>query len=375
MKSWAIGLVVLFGLSYGLISSTADFDGDSTDDIGIFRPSTGLWAVRGVTRIYFGGSEDNPVPGDYKGDGTDEIAINRPGNGLWAIRGVTRVYFGSLTDIPLGGEGGRWLPSGNNIYYNAGNIGIGTTNPVADLHVLGPGNENIMVESSGPWLAQVILANTITRWSLLNSIDGTLAFFNGGGGGTLMRLTMSGNLGIGTDLPTQKLHVAGQNPRILIESYSGNPEVNFNTQTTANPNNWAVYKDEVSGDLRFYNNGDKVALRYGSGGIGGSVMAKGGTSDPDFNINYAGIFARMESSGWIDIAQLFAMDGQGNTSQLSPHDPETGEWIFYSKNVKTGRVVRVNMEKLVHLVEKLSGEKLLEETFVDVEEGTGPCPN
>lgn len=71
--------------------------------------------------------------------------------------------------------------------------------------------------------------------------------------------------------------------------------------------------------------------------------------------------ARIYSSA----GELFAKDGAGNVTQISPHDPETGEWVFYSKNLKTGRVVRVNMEKLVKAVEKLTGETFLVETFTE----------
>ncbi len=79
----------------------SDYDGDSTKDIAIFRPGTGLWAIRGITRCYFGGVNDEPVPGDYTRNGMDEIAIFRESSGLWAVRGVTRGYFGSTGDIPL----------------------------------------------------------------------------------------------------------------------------------------------------------------------------------------------------------------------------------------------------------------------------------
>lgn len=80
------------------VSPAADFNGDGTGDLAIFRESTGLWAVRGVTRVYFGLTGDDPVPGDYNGSGRDSIAVFRSGTGLWAVRGVTRVYFGSASD-------------------------------------------------------------------------------------------------------------------------------------------------------------------------------------------------------------------------------------------------------------------------------------
>jgi hypothetical protein len=55
MKKWVIGLTTVFGLSFGSIVPAADFNGDGTNDIGIFRPSIGLWAIRGGARVYFGG--------------------------------------------------------------------------------------------------------------------------------------------------------------------------------------------------------------------------------------------------------------------------------------------------------------------------------
>jgi len=65
--------------------------------------------------------------------------------------------------------------------------------------------------------------------------------------------------------------------------------------------------------------------------------------------------------------RLYAQDSFGNQTILSPHDPETGEWVYYSKNIKTGKVVKVNMEKLVKAVEKLTGEKFMIETTEEVE--------
>ena len=77
-----------------------DYNGDGTADIGIFRRSAGLWAIREVTRTYFGGPLDLPVSGDYTGDGTSNLAIFRSTAGLWALRGVSRIYYGHSGDYP-----------------------------------------------------------------------------------------------------------------------------------------------------------------------------------------------------------------------------------------------------------------------------------
>ena len=90
----------------------ADYDGDWTSDIGIFRDHIGLWAIRGVTRVYFGGSGDNPYPNDYDGDGITDIAIFRGSTGLWALRGISRIYFGAGDDRPIPGD---YSGSGNSV--------------------------------------------------------------------------------------------------------------------------------------------------------------------------------------------------------------------------------------------------------------------
>ena len=79
----------------------ADFTGDNYSNIAIFRPSTGLWSIRGWGQAYFGRSGDIPVPADYNGDGKADIAIFRPSSGLWSVRGLTRFYFGRSGDVPL----------------------------------------------------------------------------------------------------------------------------------------------------------------------------------------------------------------------------------------------------------------------------------
>jgi len=78
-----------------------DFNGDGTRDIAVFRSSSGLWSIRGITRTYFGSAGDDPVPGDYDGDRTSEIGIFRGGQGVWAIRDCSRFYFGQAGDEPV----------------------------------------------------------------------------------------------------------------------------------------------------------------------------------------------------------------------------------------------------------------------------------
>ena len=89
---------------FGTLGDTVvpgDYNGDGTASAGIFRAPQRLWAVPGNTRVYFGITGDNAVSGDYNGDGCSDIAVFRNASGLWAVRGVTRAYFGNSGDTPL----------------------------------------------------------------------------------------------------------------------------------------------------------------------------------------------------------------------------------------------------------------------------------
>jgi len=83
---------------------SGDYNGDGSSDIAIFRPASGLWAIRAITRVYFGSSSDTPAAGDYNNDGTTDITIFRGSSGLWAVHGITRAYFGGSSDLSVPGD-------------------------------------------------------------------------------------------------------------------------------------------------------------------------------------------------------------------------------------------------------------------------------
>jgi hypothetical protein len=102
-------------VNYGIpgdVPASADFNGDGVTDVAIFRPSTGQWFIRTAqangsfseTSVTFGTTSSIPVPGDYNGDGRAEIAVFRPANGTWFIFGAPSVQFGTNGDIPVPGD-------------------------------------------------------------------------------------------------------------------------------------------------------------------------------------------------------------------------------------------------------------------------------
>ncbi len=187
---WAVrGVTRTYFGADGDLPVSGDYNGDGTADIALFRGSAGLWAVRGVTRVYFGSSSDQPAAGDYNGDGSCDIGIFRGSSGLWAIRGVTRSYFGTGNDLPVSGD-----YNGNgtaDIALFRGNAGLWAVRGVTRVYFGGsddlpiPGDYNgsgsrspaIFRESSGLWAVR-----SVTRMYFGSSGDRPVpADFNGSG--------------------------------------------------------------------------------------------------------------------------------------------------------------------------------------------------
>jgi hypothetical protein len=73
---------------------------------------------------------------------TQRLAITSPATGLivYQTDGTSGFYYNSGTPAApswslIGSNAGQWLTNGTNIYYNAGNVGIGTSTPATKLQV------------------------------------------------------------------------------------------------------------------------------------------------------------------------------------------------------------------------------------------------
>jgi len=80
------------------------------------------------------------------------------------------------------------------------------------------------------------------------------------------------------------------------------------------------------------------------------------SGDPSGTADHAHIYAKDDSAS----AEVFVKDEAGNVTKLSPHNKK-GNWEYYSRNVKTGKVVRVDMEEMIRDMEKLTGKTYIKE--------------
>ncbi len=158
---------------------------------------------------------------------------------------MTRLFISILTFFTSTLCLAQWTTSGSNIYYNGGNVGIGTTNPIyGKLDVNG-----IITSSKLGQAGPNSFYDVGTRFALNGSNSNPFAIGlgasdggkypmwfqtgtqNGGGFewyiGTSekMRIDRFGNVGIGTTLPSEKLEIVDIEPSLRIRS----TDVNKNT--------------------------------------------------------------------------------------------------------------------------------------------------
>ncbi|MBK6346532.1 MAG: hypothetical protein IPF68_11455 [Bacteroidales bacterium] len=102
-----------------------------------------------------------------------KTAISNPATGLiiYQTDGSTGLYYNAGTAavpdwIKVGSGSGQWTSNGSNLYYSAGNVGIGTNAPSALLEVNGDAKFNGLTIGRG---GGSIITNTATGYGALSS--------------------------------------------------------------------------------------------------------------------------------------------------------------------------------------------------------------
>jgi hypothetical protein len=200
-------------------------------------------------------------------------------------------------------------------------------------------------------------------------------------GSEQMRLTSTG-LGIGTSSPdsgfqlTAYADVAG-----AIRVRGGG--TGSNTARTASLSLLSSGNEEwivrgANDSLRFLQSSTERA-RITSGGdfqtsSGGSVQVGGtaarattaGTNRLDIFDGTAPVGTLANGVSFYSTAgEARVMDAAGNATLLSPHDTATNEWIFHSKHTPTGKVLKIDVERLLKFVNDHFGLDAVHEFIED----------
>ena len=229
--------------------------------------------------------------------------------------------------IGMDGTGGTVNDLIISAYGNVERIRTGVTGSqiTGDLAVLG----NITATSSTIGSIQLIDNNIKSSDSTQLSIQTPTSFTNDGAPG----VTIDGNI---------TFEATGAITGYTVDIYGiGNGQVKIgNTGSSINP-------------VKIGNANTAVSVE-GAMTVSSSIKMAVQAGDPTNVPNYAHVYAKDDASS----AEVFVQDEAGNVTKLSPHN-QLGNWEYYSRNVKTGKVVRIDMEEMIKDIEQLTGKKYI----------------
>jgi hypothetical protein len=279
--------------------------------IGTATPTMGVLDINGITRIrssnqlYFGGTTANDWQGAISGQASgllvnvNLLTINNsgyasPATQSFLINTSQNVAIGPHSPtarLHISGANNQSLlqvssPSATNALFvsGSGNVGIGTATPTSRLQVSLPSNtsnQSIFRSDAGDNLLAINTFPTTNRMQLLlGDYNGTatpnLAAISDGdtgiqwagsniirfvnGGSENVTINASGNVGIGTTSPTERLHVAGN---LLVTGRLTAQE--FHTSLVSAS---IIYQ---SGSTQFGNSSDDTHQFTGSLRVSGSI--------------------------------------------------------------------------------------------------------
>jgi hypothetical protein len=249
-------------------------------------------------------------------DGNDrflQIAVRPAGSGSYTTLSP-RVKVNPTPYAVYAGSSGSsrrpWQTAGSNVFYNDGNVGVGTSSPFAPLS-LGASNANtklaiwqggtasdVMGLGVGPAQFRLHLHNPSNRFSFLNAPVGS----------ELMTILGNGNVGIGTSSPAERLHVNGN---IRLANDSGI----FGLGRLMGYNGLSLYGDATGGP-------DLFISPVGNVGIG--------TLDPHALLHVSGnaYFANADNRSTLQIlpGNLFGQSQTNTTTLEIPGNGIIGVW-------------------------------------------------
>ena len=181
----------------------------------------------------------------------------------------------------------------------------------------------------------------------LGSDTGMGAFKFDSGGQTYLSLHSGGDISMtfGDDTAGSMYQYQGSfYTKYMYPSGGGNPSVfDIGYVNTSGTSGHYVY-DTIAGKA--------FIMTTHEGGTSPSLPPTGETQ------SFGAIFTKR--SNIYTAAEVWAKDASGNITQLSPHD-ENGNWVFHAYNEKTGKTLKIQMEKLMRKLNDEYGGDFIEE--------------
>ncbi|MBN8542149.1 MAG: tail fiber domain-containing protein, partial [Deltaproteobacteria bacterium] len=254
----------------GALQSTA-YSADVADAAGCTAAQMPYWSSVGDRWMC---AAINGLPASAISTGT--IASARLGSGTADSTTYLRGD-GAWTAPPTS----QWTTTGSDIYYNTGNVGIGTTSPTEKLSLYngdikiqnGANNDKLVFADLGGTAVFSIIHESTSLFSPSRKLHLWHEDSGGMGAGSMMTFLESGNVGIGTTSPTAALQIGGTG-RILVPSgNSSSPSFSFTGST-----NTGLNLDSAN------------VMSFVAGGSAAQIFLNASTSPASFNGSDSGTF-------------------------------------------------------------------------------------
>jgi len=295
--NWAIGYNANTGNDFSVSSNYQGTQYDYLLHISAANRNVGIGNYSPLVKL----SVDAPQ-GEAATSGTHQ-------NGILRLQTAQSIGWGEVLDFGMhigtsGPPSYAWVQATNkdglfatynfSINPNGGNVGIGTANPLASLHVIGNSRNTIKLEANNIWANNTDASSVDFQITQPNSQSARLASIQStavsGWGGDLsfytkdangnadqniverLRIAYTGNIGIGTTNPNNKLDVKGNQTLRGSGSNSGVRDIagiSYGTETYSAPFNAIQFRVEGGTGLD-----DNLAILFKtqSNGVSGERM-------------------------------------------------------------------------------------------------------
>jgi hypothetical protein len=234
------------------------YGANASGTVNIVLNTNGVSYLQGGN-VIVGGSNDDGATFQVKGNITATSFTGSFSGSIAAPGSTTQVLFNS----------GGALAAASNFVFSGSNVGIGTTSPVYKFDVRGQGYFATVANTN-----QLTLGDTTNGTiAAISQTNENLSFLTGAST-TRLFISSSGNIGIGTTTPSQKLDVQGD----ISVGVSGATTVH--TYYNSTTRNQIVYTNNSSFE---FHEGASERVRIAAGGSVGI-----GTSSPGAKLNVRG---------------------------------------------------------------------------------------
>jgi hypothetical protein len=202
----------------------------------------------------------------------------------------------------------------------AGNVGIGTSAPSATLEVA-KGSEGTYFKAGGDNSGSNSRALTFTS-STTGGSNGALHTINAS--------SVSGAIAFAT-ASSERLRLS------TTEAVFNEPGNDYDFRVESDTNTHALFVEATNSNVKIGGSAERATT------VGTNHLdIFNGTAPVGTLANGISIYS---SSG-----EAYVMDAAGNATLFSPHDAETNEWIFKSKHTPSGKVLKIDVEKMLRFI-------------------------